>query len=130
MDEKAPQSILVIDDEQLMVEMYSTILQGNGYIVTHAYSGQQGIEVFSQNPQKFDLVLLDFLFPDLNGEKVFERLREIKPTVKIILMSGLDGSRKVDNLLKAGAISFIEKPCRSQKLVDSVFEALNTNAER
>ncbi len=130
MNERASPSILIIDDEQLLANMFGVILEKNGFHVTYAYSGHEGVEIFRKNSQNLDLVLLDFLMPDLSGERVFERLREIDPTIKVLIMSGLDGSEKIDAIIKAGALGFMEKPCRFQQLVEQVSWALKNDVEK
>ena len=119
--------VLIIEDEELMAEMFGMFLEKGGYRVSYACGGNQGVETFSRNPKGYDLVLLDFLLPDLSGERVFERLRKIEPHAKVLFMSGLNRSEKIDALIRAGAVGFVEKPCRSQELIDHVAKALEHN---
>lgn len=81
-------SILVIEDEAVVREFCAIALGGMGVDVTTAEDGEKGIAAFAASPQAFDVVLLDLVLPDMDGETVFRRLREYRPDAVILLTSG------------------------------------------
>ena len=93
-------TILLVEDEKSVVSFVSTELRFENYQVIEAYDGQQALDLFFQNEQKWDLILLDWMLPKLNGLEVCRRIRR-KSLVPIIIMTarayigdkvaGLDG---------------------------------------
>ena len=78
-------TVLCVDDETIGLRVRKIMLEGHGFRVLTATSGQQGISLFEQN--KVDLVVLDFYMPDLNGGQVAAELRRLRPRVPIIFLS-------------------------------------------
>jgi DNA-binding response OmpR family regulator len=118
--------ILLIDDDESLRKALSRILQRNGYQVTTAVNGRQGIDMFAMD--RFDLVITDMFMPDRDGLDVVLQLTEHNPAVKIITMSGgsqsmgenqfyLDASRDL------GAMRSMKKPFSNDELLFAV-EAL------
>lgn len=106
-----PKRILVVDDEQQILELFSDALQREGkYQVRTAATGYEaGMLTESFKP---DLIILDYMLPDVNGNIVCERIKahpDMKAT-RIIFISGVINPEEVDQLLDAGADEFIKKP--------------------
>ncbi len=78
-------TILCIDDEVLGLEIRKVVLEREGYVVYTASDGPTGIKLFRQNT--VDAVVLDFAMPGMNGAAVAQALREIRPTIPILLLS-------------------------------------------
>lgn len=78
-------TILCIDDEVLGLEIRKVVLEREGYVVYTASDGPTGIKLFRQNP--VDAVVLDFAMPGMNGAAVAVALRDIRPTIPILLLS-------------------------------------------
>lgn len=78
-------TVLCVDDETIGLRVRKIMLEGHGFQVLTATSGQQGISLFEQH--KVDLVVLDFYMPDLNGGQVAVEMRRRRPTVPIIFLS-------------------------------------------
>lgn len=102
--------ILIVDDEELLVEMTSMLLEQNGAQVLTACSGKAGVEVFKANQDKIDSLLVDFSMSDLNGYEVFKAVKALKPSLKVVMASGLRSIPEVEQLRKSGEIGFISKP--------------------
>ena len=81
-------TVLFVDDEQIVLDVGSLMLQKLGYNVLAVSNGKKAIEVFKENKVAF--VLLDMLMPRMNGFKIYHRLKKIQPNVKIILTSGYE----------------------------------------
>ncbi|MBN2712220.1 MAG: response regulator [Planctomycetes bacterium] len=121
--------ILVIDDEEVMRSVANAILTDLGYDVVLTCDGQQGIDVFSQKSEDFDMVILDMVMPRMNGRDCFRELKKIKPDVKVILSSGFSREEDVRQMKEMGLCGFIRKPFRSHVLSKIVHETINDNQD-
>lgn len=120
-DEK---TILVIDDNEMMLKVASQMLNKCGYKVLTANSGTDGIEMFRNN-NKITLVLLDVLMPDVSGLEVFKQLREYRSDIAVIFMSG--GNEKKELADCKDYDGFLTKPYSLNELSHKVFEVLKKN---
>ncbi len=123
-------TVLVIDDETHVRELCTDMLTPLGYKVLAAGSGDDGITLFRENRDKISLVLLDMVMPRISGSEIFQTLRTIDPSVKIILCSGYSpsGFAGIENLLKEGAAGFLQKPFTRQAIATSIKAALHTGS--
>jgi CheY-like chemotaxis protein len=112
---KGTETVLLVDDEAMVLEVGKKYLKKLGYNVQAATSGNEAIEIYERNKDKIDLVILDMIMPGMGGEKTFERLREMNPDVKVLLSSGYSINGKAAEILKRGCNDFIQKPF---KLID------------
>jgi len=104
------ESVLLVDDEELMRRVGERLLRKLGYRVSVAADGHAAVELLRERASEFQLVILDLVMPGLDGEETFHQLREIDPLVPIILSSGFSRDEKVKRLLMAGANGFLPKP--------------------
>ncbi|MBX3158293.1 MAG: response regulator [Deltaproteobacteria bacterium] len=114
-------AILVIDDEPIVLGAVREILELEGYAVTTAHGGHEGIELYRRRATDFAGVLLDVTMPGLGGAEVVRELRMIRPDVRVILMSGYERTRPV---LDEPAHGFLQKPFRSEDLLHAVAKLL------
>lgn len=113
--------VLIIDDEREICDSINMILEYEGYAVDSTTSASEGLKKFSE--QDFSAVLLDIQMPEMNGFEVLKKIKEIKPSASVIIISA-HGS--VENAIKAtrlGAFDFLEKPIDRDKLLISVRNA-------
>jgi DNA-binding NtrC family response regulator len=113
--------VLIIDDEKEICDSISMILEYEGYAVDSTTSAIEGLKKF--NEQDFSAVLLDIQMPEMNGFEVLKKIKEVKPSTSVIIISA-HGS--VENAIKAtrlGAFDFLEKPIDRDKLLISVRNA-------
>ncbi|BBO69739.1 hypothetical protein DSCA_36690 [Desulfosarcina alkanivorans] len=103
-------TILLVDDEDMILEVGQQILERLGYRVATANSGQQAIETLQQMGSKIDLVLLDMVMPGMGGGDVFDHIREILPDIRVILSSGYAIDGQAREIIKRGCNGFIQKP--------------------
>ena len=122
---KGSATILVIYDEEIVINLAKKMLRNLGYKVLIADDSGKGLEIFKEKKDIIDLVLLDMIMPNLDGKETFMRLREINPSVKILLTSGNSKNSKVAEILKKGAQGFIQKPYIMQELSNIISETLN-----
>ena len=115
--------ILFVDDDELCLDVGVKILQKLGYSVLEARDGQEALEVFEDNKDTVDLVILDMRMP-YNGGKAFDQLKQIKSDVKVLIASGYTEDQQIREMFKQGCIGFIQKPFSVNLLSKKVLKAL------
>ena len=118
-------TILLVDDEELIREVTSIMIEDQGGEVLTAVDGLDGVEVFAENRDKIDIVFLDFSMPRMNGYEAYLEISKIKPEVGFIMSSGLQITPEVELLRKQGAVSFISKPFHEDDLMKTIQSVLN-----
>lgn len=121
--------ILVVEDETVLRELVSEILEGNGYRVITAANGREAIEVYRREGATVDLVLLDMIMPEMDGPATFEALRKINPDVRVLISSGFSQDMSVQDLLNRGASGFVGKPYRPDDLLHVVATTLQAKQQ-
>ena len=114
--EMGSETILLVDDEKYIIDVGEMMLKGLGYTILTANSGQMAINVFDKNRDNIDLVVLDLVMPDMGGETVFHKIREIKPDTKVLFASGHYMSDHTRALLQSGSSDFLQKPFNLRQL--------------
>ncbi|MCP4219817.1 MAG: response regulator [bacterium] len=117
--------ILVVDDEEIMRKIATSILEECGYEVVTAENGLEGLEIYNQRRKEIKAVLLDMAMPELSGPDTYLRLRETDADVKVLLASGFKREDRVDALLEQGVKGFIQKPYTLKKLADAMDKAMH-----
>lgn len=112
--------ILLVDDETEISELASTMLTDEGYRVILARDGFEALKIYQQVGKQIALVILDFFLPIMDGDAVFDELREINPEVVVVLSSGFAEQSKLGNMLAQGLKGFIPKPYTAEKLLEQV----------
>jgi two-component system, cell cycle sensor histidine kinase and response regulator CckA len=115
------QTILMVDDEDLLLTMGKTILSAYGYRVLTANGGQKALEVLSHKDPPVDLVITDLVMPAMSGRELVEKIRQYSPATRIICTSGYVGSAGQED---DGA--YLQKPFTSQELLLKVKQALKS----
>jgi two-component system, cell cycle sensor histidine kinase and response regulator CckA len=103
-------SVLLVDDEPLILSSSRRLLKTLGYDVLVAESGQEAIDVYRSSRRPVHLVILDFVMPEMDGAQTFKQIKEINPNARVIISSGYSKDGKIESILKAGALGFIQKP--------------------
>lgn len=116
-------SILVIDDEEAVLDVVRRFLQIAGHEVVCAASGQDALERLSAG-QPCDLIILDLMMPREDALTTFQRLRQRRPGVPVLLCTGLPQADPAPELLRNGAAGLIHKPFRMKELWQAVQQAL------
>ncbi len=118
--------ILVIDDEPPVRETIADMLNSAGFSVTLAADGQQGVALFAQDAHNIDLVLLDLSMPGMSGEETFQALRQIAPTVPILLSSGYNQTEATQRFVGQELAGFLQKPYTTEMLLAKVRGLIET----
>jgi len=116
-------TILVVEDEQLMLRLLKRSLSNRGYEVFTAADGEQAIELYHVHKQDIDVVLLDIGLPKIGGADVFIKMKEENPDVRVVVASGyLDPEVKAE-MFQGGVKHFFSKPYIFQDIINA-FEKL------
>ena len=118
-------SILLVDDEDMIVEVGKAMLEKLGYRAIIARSGQEALNLYEKQREDIDLVILDMIMPGMGGGETYDRLREIDGDVKVILSSGYSIEGKAKEIMDRGCSGFIQKPFAMEELSRKVREALD-----
>ena len=113
---KGTETVLFIDDENMIVEMAEELFEQLGYKVLTAGSGTAAIETYEKNKERIDMVLLDMIMPDMNGGETYDKLKEINPNVKVLLASGYSMNGTASEIMDRGCNGFIQKPFKMEEL--------------
>ncbi|MCP3952628.1 MAG: response regulator [Desulfobacterales bacterium] len=117
-------TILLVDDEAMIVDVGRQLLDRLGYTVLTAASGQEALSIYSREKNKIDLVILDMIMPGLGGGETFNRLYRINPGVRVILSSGYSVNGQATEILRRGCSGFIQKPFNLESLSQKVSAVL------
>jgi CheY-like chemotaxis protein len=112
--------ILLVDDETEIAELASAMLTDEGYRVILARDGFEALKIYQQIGKQIALVILDFFLPVMDGDAVFDELRELNPEVAVVLSSGFAEQSKLGVMLAQGLKGFIPKPYTAEKLLEQV----------
>ena len=119
------ETILVAEDDGALRKLFSTILQAYGYKVILAKDGEDAIRKFMDNKDKIQLLMLDMIMPKKSGKEVYDKIKQMRPDVKILFSSGYTADRiDKDSMLKGG-FDFIMKPVSPKDLLKKIRELLD-----
>jgi CheY-like chemotaxis protein len=122
---RGTENILVIDDEVSVAEIARDMLTDLGYSVTTAHDGMTGVETYRTRQASIDLVLLDMNMPLMGGREAFEKLREINPGVRIIILTGYGKGVLERPTFSSEINEFLQKPFQLEDLATKVRHALD-----
>ncbi|MDF1753963.1 MAG: sigma-54 dependent transcriptional regulator [Verrucomicrobiales bacterium] len=118
-------SILIVEDDTDLRSSISEILISEGFEVTQASTGQEGLDEFEKG--KFDIVLTDFRLPEMGGLALIERIREKTTRIPVVLMTAYGTTNLAIEATQKGAFDYLIKPFKSKDLIDIVSRALQTS---
>jgi len=120
------ETILVIDDEHAVRDVMRRLLERLGYVVDVAVGGAEAIDLVSAAPGRYDVVILDLRMPLMRGFEVFDRLRAIRPDLRVLVATGYERDDEAQRLLDAGAVGFLQKPFEQTRLAQALRRVLDT----
>jgi two-component system, cell cycle sensor histidine kinase and response regulator CckA len=109
-------TVLLVDDEEDVLEISKAMIEAIGYKTITSRGGQEAIKLYQERKDHIDLVLLDMIMPSMNGGKIYDHLKEINPSVKVILVSGYSLNGTATEILSRGCNGFIQKPFKIKDL--------------
>ncbi|HTR80267.1 MAG TPA: PAS domain S-box protein [Bacteroidota bacterium] len=119
------ETILVIEDEEMLRNLVKGILTSKGYTVLTAENGAQGVEMYRNNQERIAVVLSDMGLPTLSGQDVLKKIRKINPNAKVMMASGFFDPESKSDLIAAGAKHFIQKPYLLEEVLMKIREVLD-----
>jgi CheY-like chemotaxis protein len=122
-DEQSPK-VLVVDDEPEIRKLVTAMLARNGYRVLSADSGENALRLFKSNPDT-DLLLTDVVSPGMSGPMIADQISALKPDIKVLFMSGYDGTQVVQRYVIEKGYSFLTKPFSMEQLESKVRAVLS-----
>jgi signal transduction histidine kinase/ActR/RegA family two-component response regulator len=123
------ETVLVVDDEDMILQLTRRMLERNGYRVLTASDGSSALSVIGENPGNVDLVLLDMTMPGMTGDQVLWELRRLNCTAPVLVSSGYSMGGAIQELVGApgGADGFLPKPYNMHELVETVRTLLGSH---
>ena len=123
---RGTETLLLVDDEEMVLEVGEELLKELGYKVLVARSGKEAIELYKANKSTIDIVILDMIMPVMGGGETYDRLKEINPNIKVLLSSGYSIDGQAREILDRGCNGFIQKPFNMRELSQEVRKILDT----
>jgi len=121
------ETVMIVDDERALVAFAEETLAALGYEPVGFDSSIAALQAFRAEPKRFDLVLTDETMPDLMGTELASEIRQLRPEISIILMSGYGGAQLSERAQAAGAIDVLRKPLIRRNIAEPVARALLGN---
>ena len=122
---KGTETVLLVDDEKVVLDVGRDLLETMGYQVLSALDGRKALEVYKKNKEKIDVVILDMVMPNLSGGKVYDELKEINSDIKVLLSTGYSIDGHATDILRRGCNGFIQKPFSINELSGKLREILD-----
>ncbi|MDK9700004.1 MAG: PAS domain S-box protein [bacterium] len=120
------ETILLVDDEPMILEMVKRILELKGYVVHTAENGQKALDRYAQLKGRIDLLITDVVMPHMGGAKLVDEIHIIQPDLKVLFISGYTTEDSVHQIQDLG-IPLLYKPFGSRDLIEAVRNVLDTN---
>jgi PAS domain S-box-containing protein len=124
---RGTETVLLVDDEDIILEVACELLEELGYQTRIARTGLEAVEVYLQQQDEIDVVVLDMVMPGMSGGETYDKIRQINPEVKTLLASGYSLDGKASQILRCGCNGFIQKPFDIEKLSRKLREVLDND---
>jgi CheY-like chemotaxis protein len=121
-------TVLLVDDEEMIREAVTAVLESLGLTVLTANDGREALETVQRPEVKVDVVLMDLTMPHMDGREAFQAIRRIHPDLPIILSSGYNEHESIQDFMGRGLAAFLQKPYTLQTLERTVLEVLARRA--
>lgn len=119
------ETLLVVDDEKVIVEVVQETLGHFGYTVLTAGSGEEALQTYARRQEEISLVILDIGMPGMGGLRCLEELYKMNPGLKAIVASGYGLNGQLMSIYENGAKAFLSKPYRTQELLTTLRQVLD-----
>jgi len=123
--EGGSETVLLVDDEEILRDIGKDILEKFGYTVLLAADGESALELYRENPEDISLVILDIVMPGMGGKKCLEEILKMNPQAKVVIASGYSINGRAKEVLDGGARAFIRKPYELKQMLGEVRKVLD-----
>nr|MBP7323821.1 response regulator [Deltaproteobacteria bacterium] len=124
---RGTETILLVDDEEMILEIGKKMLNAMDYTVLAARGGKEALEIYQKKKDQIDVVVLDMIMPDMSGSEAFDRLKRINPDIKVVLASGYSLDGQASKIMERGCKGFIQKPFDMKRLSHKIREVVDTS---
>ena len=121
---KSTESVLIVDDQDMILTVAGDMLKALGYKVFTAQGGKEALAIYNENKKSIDVVILDMIMPSMSGGETFDKLKAINPDVRVILSSGYSINGQATEIMQRGCNGFIQKPFNIKELSQKIREVL------
>jgi len=118
------ETVLIVDDEEIVIGVAKQMLEKLGFSVLTATSGKEALDIYRKNKDEISLVVLDMIMPGMGAGDTYDELQVIDPAIKVLLSSGYGVDEQTSEILKRGCKGFIQKPFNMQGLSGKIGEIL------
>jgi two-component system cell cycle sensor histidine kinase/response regulator CckA len=120
------ETILLIDDEKMIIEVGRKMMESLGYLVVTAARGEEALTLYRKRYDYIDLIILDMVMPYMGGKDVFNHIKKINPKAKVLLSSGYSLNGQAQEIMAQGCDGFIQKPFDTVALSRKIREILDS----
>jgi signal transduction histidine kinase/CheY-like chemotaxis protein len=117
---RGTETILLVDDEEGTREYATKMLEGYGYTIFAARSGEEALQIYTGEGARFDMVILDVMMAGIGGRRCLDELLRLNPNAKVLMTTGYLESELAEDLIKAGAREVLKKPFHAHEMVRAV----------
>ena len=118
------ETVLLVDDEEIVIGVGKHMLERLGFSVLTATSGKEAIDIYRINKDRIGLVVMDMIMPGMGAGDTYDELQVIDPAIKVLLSSGYGVDQQTSEILNRGCKGFIQKPFNMQDLSEKIGEVL------
>jgi DNA-binding NtrC family response regulator len=121
------ETILLVDDDDLVRNLAKRILKRAGYDVVTAANGQEALQIYKTEQRNIALVILDLIMPEMGGKECLEQLLEFDPAVRVMISTGASADDELKEAVKPYVKGLVSKPYEISRLLQAVHTALEEN---
>ena len=119
----------MVDDDPTVRAVITRMIEAVGFIVLQGVDGRHGVEVFSENRNRIRAAILDVTMPNLDGREALQRMREIRPDLLVLMVSGFSENCNGNSFVNGAPNGFLQKPFSNDELVEKLRSILSDSAE-
>jgi CheY-like chemotaxis protein len=121
---KGNETVLLVDDEDVIIDVTDQMLANLGYRVLTARNGQEALQVYANSESRIDIVVLDLIMPGVSGSQTYDRLKRLDPAARVLFCSGYSIDVQAAAIFERGVDGFIQKPFGAVELTRKIREIL------
>jgi CheY-like chemotaxis protein len=121
---KETETVLLVDDEEIVIGVGKLMLEKLGFSVLTAASGKEALNIYRDHKDKIGLVVLDMIMPGMGAGDTYDELQAMDPSIKVLLSSGYGVDQQTSEIMQRGCQGFIQKPFNMQVLSEKIKEIL------